>query len=81
MKAIVSRDSDILRSVAQDAKDKRGDLISLYKAQGQGNVILDLVHGFQYKYGETIPDPQIMFNDISGNEMGDFSFWEMVNNL
>ena len=71
----------ILEAVGQDAKDKRGDLIQAYKKQGQGNVIIDLVYGFQYKYGETIPNPQIMFNDVGGNEMGDFEFWIMVEKL
>ena len=71
----------ILEAVGQDAKDKRGDLIQAYKKQGQGNVIIDLVHGFQYKYGKTIPNPQIMFNDVGGNEMGDFEFWIMVEKL
>ena len=74
-------DKKILETVGQDAKDKRGDLIQAYKKQGQGNVIIDLVHGFQYKYGETIPNPQIMFNDVGGNEMGDFEFWIMVEKL
>ena len=72
---------DILEAVGQDAKDKRGDLIQAYKKQGEGNVILDLVHGFQYKYGKTIPNPQIVFNDVGGNQMGDFEFWEMVKSL
>jgi len=74
-------DKKILETVGQDAKDKRGDLIAAYKKQGQGNVIIDLAHGFQYKYGKTIPNPQIMFNDVAGNQMGDFEFWEMVEKL
>jgi len=69
----------ILKAVAQDAKDKRGVLIQKFKDIKTGNHIVDLVHGFQYTYGVTIPDPQILFPN--GFQVGDWEFWETTDKL
>ena len=62
-----------LNEIAQDAYTKRTKLISLYKKQGKGNVVLKLKHGCTYVYGETIKTPEICFN--AGNTITDMELW------
>lgn len=62
-----------LNEIALDAHKKRSKLISMYKKQGRGNVVLNLKHGCTYIYGETIKIPQISFG--MGNVIDDMEFW------
>lgn len=77
----MSNEREILKQVGIEAKKRRGELISLYKKQGKGNVLINLSHGFIYKYGDTIPEPQIVIPGIRGHQERDWDFWEKLENL
>lgn len=63
-----------LTEVAKDAHGKRVALIQKYKKQKRGNVVIDLVHGCKYLYGETIPEPVVHFG--AGLVVEDYELFE-----
>lgn len=62
-----------LNEIAEDAHRNRAKLIAMFKKQGSGNVVINLVHGCTYVYGETIKNPEICFN--AGNSIKDTELW------
>ena len=66
--------NDKLYEIAKDAYNKRGLLVQKYKKQGRGNVVINLIHGCTYVYGETIKKPEINFGN--GCSVIDTELWE-----
>jgi len=73
----------MLCDIATDASNKRVELIQKYKAQGQGNIVVNLKHGAKYIYGETVPQPYIQLPGKIGmqQQIDDWDLWKLTDTL